>query len=42
MQRSQSTADITQYECNENGARNLQVISNLILLIASLILIGAG
>ena len=42
MNRAPSVADISQYECNEDGAIRLHMISNMILLIASLIMIGTG
>ena len=42
MNRAPSTADISQYECNEDGAIRLHMVSNMILLIASLIMIGTG
>ncbi len=41
MQRVQSSADISAYECSD-GATTLQSMSSLILLIASLIMIGIG
>ena len=42
MQRAASTADISQYECSEDGAIRLHMVSNMILLIASLLMIGTG
>ena len=42
MNRAPSTADISQYECNEDGAIRLHMVSNMILLISSLIMIGTG
>ena len=42
MSRAVSTADISQYECNEDGAIRLHFVINLILLITSLIMIGTG
>ena len=33
---------ISQYECTEDGATTLHALTNLILLIASLIMIGTG
>ena len=42
MQRAASTADISQYECSEDGAIKLHMVSNMILLIASLLMIGTG
>lgn len=41
MQRSPSSADISTYTCGE-GSRKLQIASNLILLIVSLVMIGTG
>ena len=42
MQRAASTADISQYECSEDGAIRLHMVSNMILLVASLLMIGTG
>ena len=42
MYRTTSTADISEYKMNDTGAIKLQTVSNLILLIASLIMISVG
>ena len=42
MNRAPSNADISQYECSEDGAIRLHMVSNMILLIASLVMIGTG
>ena len=42
MEKYPSTADIAEYECGEETANNLYRVSNLILLVISLIIIGTG
>ena len=42
MHRTASTADISEYKMSDTGAIKLQVGSNLVLLIASLVMIAVG
>ena len=42
MQRTPSSADISEYEGCGEASKKLQILANFILLTASLILIGTG
>jgi hypothetical protein len=41
MQRANSSADISTYGCGD-GSRKLQILASIVLLVASLVMIGTG